>query len=517
MLSRKQDILPWTCFFLLLILYLLLPNVQFSWDVGERSYILQHADQYIHPIDPYNPVNHFFYFAHILELPTAFLFKYLFHVSGLTALIIFETLCGFIVWIIGYYFVLRSTGSRFLSLMVVVNIALSFSYWRYATSGEEKMVQLAALLGFLLMLDRLLYYRRSKKFAILTGIVGGFAIGYHLMNLVIIPTLVITLVAILLLEHDKECVRLIIYVGAAVASISAAIILPAAFLSRVRDLKGLILFFTFYHRESGVNFFNPNQEPIVELFMKMFTGISQVFTPDIRLMILFSIIYAIIFLTSFYYLTREKRFMAIALSSYCIIWVGHFIFYQPNNSENWLSLFVILLVYLSGHISAKLRRKTIFALIICAFIMIPINFSQMYRLSQPTLYHRIMQEAEQIAKGQKLILLTTGGVIHKPRFQHLKGSYGIRILKGLAPPNIEVLSINELMKPELTDIIGIPPRDVSYLLEAAQKGTPIFCLSDAAKSLLNDKAFHLTLWKKVESYKEELWMLNIRNNEQSYR
>src|SRR5262245_56210233 len=139
------------------------PCRQFHWDVLERAYLLDHPTHYLRSWDG-SPRSQFLSFAHVLELPLAWLVGAVLPGGGLRALIVFETLvAASALWLLGCLVLLwqRATtspgevqtsapgGALVAACLAQATLGLALGFWKLGSSGQEKILALSTQLLFL--------------------------------------------------------------------------------------------------------------------------------------------------------------------------------------------------------------------------------------------------------------------------------------------------------------------------------------------------------------------------------
>ena len=161
-----------------MLLFLLFPNHDYSWDVLERTRVLWAWD--------HAPATHRYYWAHVLELPLARPFHAVFAgqqdpCRGLQAM---ESLAAGAI--LGLVYVGTRVRQRPLVAASVVALAGSaFAVWALASRGEERLVGALWLIGSMTLYVREASAAREPRMlrGALVGVVIGLAPLVHLTGL----------------------------------------------------------------------------------------------------------------------------------------------------------------------------------------------------------------------------------------------------------------------------------------------------------------------------------------------
>jgi hypothetical protein len=409
---------------------------ELHFDVLERAYLLEHPSECMKSRSG-SPQSLFLFYAHILELPLAWLLglRWL-GLDGVRALVLFESLCGAVALWLVYRLVRMWGGKPSAAILAQVILATSLSFWRMASGGEEKIAALASQLAFLAAFWHTLQTGRAGWAVAVTLATAPLV---HLTGLVMVPfaALVLWLAAKPWRAYVPRVARNVV-IGTVAAGMAIAGVM--AYTNDVHTPAGFIEHATFYHRASGTDFFElggPGMTPGTRLG-RMRGGIASFFGVSPWGSAAALALVALIATGALLSRSRARagaraaavkkrggatpersptpqsdsvshvhlRRLAIHAAILCALWTAHFLFYQPQAYESWTLPIAILVVVAAVLWSAILPA----ALLIVPLLTLPGNWSYMLRLHRDDPLHRFRAAVEAVTRPGDVVLLYGGRV-----------------------------------------------------------------------------------------------------------
>jgi hypothetical protein len=407
-----------------LFLFLALPlgSRHFHWDTLERAYLLEHSERYLRTWDG-SPRSQFLSFAHVLELPMAAIVRGVVGGGpGLRALLLFEAVAAAGALLLLGRLLRFWGGAKAPAIGAQLLLSVTYGFWKMGSSGEERIVALATLLLFLLCYWGALAGERRVAWVAVTL---ALAILTHLSNIVLVP---FALLSLLLLpqswkQHRRTVLRAVI-VGALVATGVYCVV--AAWTTHVRTPLEFVEYLTFFHRETGNNFFGVHggsRGVAACLFgvLTFFSGSGPAAVIAVALLALSTVAArASRRLEASENAARPTRRRFLVLHA-CVLgglWTLHFAFYEPFNVESWTvpaTLFLLVACALPWRGLVATQAATVLILLFG-------NLSLFAKLHEPMPLARYHDAVRRSTSPDDIVLLV-GGIQNG---QPLRGSISMR-------------------------------------------------------------------------------------------
>jgi hypothetical protein len=387
---------------------------QFSFDTLERGYLLEHPGAFLKSWDG-SERSQFFFFAHPLELPCAWLLGRALpflhghdtmRASGLVASGVALFMLGALVWMV------TRSGAR--SVVAQLALGTCIGFWIIGTVGEERAPALATQLLALWCFWRTLATGRGAAWVAVTL---PLAILMHLTGAVLVPFAAL----VLLLPRrppatPRRALAIAVASGAAVAL--SALVLIAVCTTHVRSVGSFLSYATFYHRVSGNNFFElsgvHDPEPRLQRTFFGITGFFAGFQWS-RLLVL-SWLGATIAIGAI----ARRPASASSIESppplsigtallHCAIlaglWTAHFLFYEPQHYDSWTLLATSLLLA-AALLARPLLGYFIFALL--PAMLVAVNIPHYRFQHQPLTLEASLRNLRAVSRPQDILLVVGG-------------------------------------------------------------------------------------------------------------
>ncbi len=424
--------------------FLCMPNRQYSWDVLERSYLLAHwADA---------PSSHRFYWAHLAELPLARVLDVWLRTperpaAGLQAL---ESLAAAGL----FAFVTRlgwaSSGQALHGLAGAIALAGSLALWWLGAGGEERVV---ATLALCLAATLWTASERGESPRVwwVVGVAFGTAVVVHLANVVLFLWLSL-LAAVRWFARDQPTanrsyfarVLVVLSTGAVVVGVSYAVSTPI-------DLTRLLS----YHR------------PLVDARHSVFSsgiGLAAVVSENAVVAV---VVWLGLIVSHGFVAVVARRHGQLAPRTFDlwmlgVLWCLHFAFFEPENRESWLALYVgavALLVWRSGPLVA-VRVWIGGCLATLGLVAIVANIPTITRASTASGLETWVRAFEQHAPAGSVLVTSEG--LEARAFRALSS-------------NIRVVTIDELYPGAVGDAYAGPSASRADVNAWIAAGVAVYC------------------------------------------
>jgi hypothetical protein len=359
-----------------LVAVLVYPSHQFHWDTLERAYLLEHAGRYLQSWDG-SPRSQFFAFAHVLELPLAWIVGLALPGNdGMRTLVVFEALMGAVtLWLVGALvgFWRGRDGQgpcRVPAWLAQLTVALALAFFRMGSSGEEKILALATQLGFLLCFwttlaaggDRFRAGTGARAWPV--GVTLAFAILAHLTGAVLVPFALLALCWLPMgWRPARGAVARAVILGAAAAGVLYYIV--AASTTHVRGPLAFYEYLTFFHR-GAASFWEPTGAPAAagSRLARMALGLGSFFAGDAAAR---SVTLALLALgIGLPVLAARRRagrgsepgslpaeFLRRHALLLAALWTAHFAFFEPQKHESWTLVAVLMVLAAAVSLPAR--------------------------------------------------------------------------------------------------------------------------------------------------------------------
>ena len=491
------------------------PCRQYHWDTLERAYLLDHPSHYLRSWDG-SPRSQFLSFAHVLELPLAWLVGAVLPGDGLRALIAFEALAAaFALWLLGSI-VLRwrpapaapmqappgaGGGALTTACLAQVTLGLALGFWKLGSSGQEKILALSTQLLFLLVFWRALSMTSSPSHGprvatnpssrrVAWGVAATLAVAIlaHLSGSVLVPFAVLALLLGMPGTARAPLARGVA-VGALVAGLSYYAV--AAWTTGVRGPVDFLEYVTFFHRAEGINFWEPGgaaPSPGTRL-TRMWRGLTSFFAGEAWAAAVVLLLLAAAIAMPFFERRRQDRrgtaadptsgLRTLRRHTFLLggLWTVHFAFFEPQNYESW-TLLAALLVLVAA---ASLRKEVLLAAMLLPMLLLAGNlrpYAANHRELPLEGYGRAMARA---SRPGDLVVIAGGRSERKV----LPGSLAMRYFLARLPGRT-VVSLYDLLGLAGREYWGRPVESPAALQAALDGGrrawAPSFALTELERA-----------------------------------
>jgi len=443
------------------VLGLAFGSQQYHWDTLERAVILEYPGRYLHSCDG-SPRSQFLSFAHLLELPLAGSVRLLAgSPSGMRSLILFELLCAALaLWGIAQI-VRQKDGSRSSAMAAQALLACSWGFWKMGTSGEERVLALSTLLLFLWAFWAML---QTGRHGVLVGGSLALAILSHLSNAVLLP---FSLLGLLLLPTAQRSFRRRTAVAVACGAGFAAMVYVAiaAWTNDVRTLPQFWNYLTFFHRDTGNDFFAISGT--AETWERSFQGLRAFLVESTWVGNVVLVVLVALPLWSLWR-RRPSRFDMHDrhLLLLVCLWALHFAFYEPLNIESWTTVGTALILAAAW---AMRRRRQAVLLAALALLLFLANVPSFRRLHQPMELQRSLAPIVAISAPNDIILMGGGIQNDKP----LRGSHATRYFLAHEHQRT-IVSLYDVLSITQPEFWGRPFQSVLQLQSAIDAGRRVW-------------------------------------------
>ena len=442
------------------VLGLFFGSQEYHWDTLERAVILENPGGFLRSWDG-SPRSQFLSFAHILELPLATLVRLVVgSPSGMHSLVLFELLCAACaLWVIARI-VRQRHGGRMSALAAQFMLACCWGFWKMGTSGEERLLAMATLLLFLWAFWTILHTGRG---AILVSGSLILAILSHLSNAVLLPFAFLGLA--ILPEPQRQHRRraaIAVVLGALITGV--VYVAVAAFTSNVRTLPQLWNYLTFFHRDTGNDFFTVTLSP--ETWRQSLHGLraflsEPTWVANVALVVLVAIPMWRAGRRTQKLPMQERHMLVLGL-----LWTLHFAFYEPINVESWTLVGMALVLSAAWGLRSHRQAMLLVAL---ALLLLITNVPSFQRLHQPMPLLRALEQVVDASDPNDIILM--GGGIQNQR--PLRGSHATRFFLAHERQRT-IISLYDVMQITQREFWGRPIASLQELQQAIDSGRRVW-------------------------------------------
>jgi len=435
-----------------LLLGLTFGSRQYHWDTLERATLLEHPGAYLRSWDG-SPRSQFLSFAHPLELPLAWIVRQAPGLDGMRALVWFEALCAGIALFLLGRMVRDHAASLGSALAAQATLACSWGFWKMGTSGEERILALVGALAFLVAYWGTL---RSGTARWRLALALCFAMLCHLSNAVLVPFALLGLLGrpAPWRAHRRVALQGIL-VGATAATLGYAAV--AAWTTHVRTPHQLWDYLTFFHRDTGNDFFHVTVAvPLRDAWHGLLHAFSA--TTWIAGGTLVALLVAWIRAARTHRMPGE----AGSLIALLVLWSVHFVFYEPENVESWTLPVAVLL--LAGAWALPRPRQALGLGVIAAVLLLG-NLGSFRALHRPLPYEQDLSRVVAASAPQDIILL--GGGIQNER--PLRGSLATRYFLAFEHQRT-IVSLYDVLQITQPEFWGRPIPSVAALQQQIAAG-----------------------------------------------
>lgn len=385
------------------LVYLAYAARGFHWDTLERAYLLEHAGSYLRTWDG-TPRSQFFAFAHVLELPLAWLVgRALPGASGLRTLVVLEAvMAGLTLWVLGRL-VRFWGGNRTACLVAQTTFAVSLAFWKMGSSGEEKIVALATQLLFLWTFWRALRGGRGAAWA---GVMLAVAVLTHLTGAVLVP---FALAALAFLPPAWRHSRAAVLRAVAFGILGGGILYyaVAAATTGVRSPSAFFEYATFFHRGAGNFFEMTGAAASGSRLERVASGLGGFLAGDAWLRIACGILFLCGLAFGAGRIRHDpRRTLCVHAALLVIPWTLHFAFFEPQNHESWTLVAALWVLVLAAGLPSGRRARLAFVL---PAVLFGANLRHYVAHHRPMEYEAFWHLARR-QTGPEDILVATGGL-----------------------------------------------------------------------------------------------------------
>ena len=452
------------------------------WDVAERAYLLDHAELALEARETGGRTHHFLFFAHVLELPLAWVIKVAGGLPGLAALRLMSLLFGLGCLVLICRLSSGLSGDRTkgaspapaAGAWAAALVAASLHFWVYATTGEERIY---ATFFLLLFFERLWLgdagRRPWRRQAVLGGLLA-LAVLAHLWALALFPFLAASTLAGGTLGHERPTRWRSTLAVAAVAGglVVAGLGMVAVVFSGVGSPGEALRWLTYYHGGHGIDFFHFSPSQILLQVRHAGAGLGYL-VGGIKGLGL-AVAAGVVLLAASGGRRREEgggppeaarlRTAARDFLAFTVVWASHFLFYEPANPESWLPVLTLASPLAAAALAGFARRPRRLLMAGALALVVVGNLPAYAARFRPP---EIQRRAAALGAAVELpaLVLTGGGFVRGAAGdRHLEGAMEIRQYKALAPEGIAFKSLHELVEPEYTDVVGRPRMSLDGLV-----------------------------------------------------
>lgn len=443
------------------ILGLAFGSRQYHWDTLERAILLEHPGTWLRSWDG-SPRSQFLAFAHVLELPLAsFVRLLLASPGGMVSLVVFEILCAAVaLFLLGWLVMARGVAVA-TAMAAQATLASTWGFWRMGTGGEERILALAAALGFLLAYGRTL--ATGRRVAVVAATLA-FAILCHLSNAVLVPFALIGLVWLPTPErmHRRVLMRGVV-AGTLVATLTYALV--AAWTTGVRTPLQLWDYLTFFHSEAGNDsFFLVSTRPVWDAARGVLTFFSG--TRAVGILAIASLLGIVVFGRQQRVRPHHGGLHAGHLLLLVLLWSAHFLFYEPGNIESWTVPAVALVLAAAWCLP---RQRGAVPLVALTVLLVAGNAGAFRALHRPMAFVRDHERIVAASAPDDIILL--GGGIQNGR--PLRGSLATRWFLAFEEHRT-IASLHDILGITQAEFWGRPIASVQALQQQIESGRRVW-------------------------------------------
>jgi hypothetical protein len=442
------------------ILGLTFGSRQFHWDTLERATLMESPAAYLQSWDG-SPRSQFLSFAHILELPLASLLRVAMGFpSGMRTLIVFEILCGVAVLLLVAHLARLRGASLATTIVVQAALASSWGFWKMATSGEERIL---GLLTALLFLVAYWHHLRSGRYTVAVALTLAFAILCHLSNAVLVPFGLLGLVLLTGRErpHRRSATAALV-AGGLLAAVCYVVV--AAWTTGVRTPVQFWNYLTFFHRDTGNDFFTPGA--IGDSLLRATHGMRHFFAPAWG-----GVATLVMLLLAIAWGARRRRGRGVSLQARHLLllvalWSLHFVFFEPTNVESWTLPATALLLGAAWSLPATRHAVGLGGVVLVLVISNAASFRELHRPMSLQRYH----DAVVAASAPDDIILMGGGIQNG---RPLRGSLATRYFLAFEKDRT-IVSLYDVLHITQAEFWGRPIASAQQLQAEIERGRRVW-------------------------------------------
>ena len=443
------------------VLGLALGSQEYHWDTLERAVILENPSGFLRSWDG-SPRSQFLSFAHILELPLAMPIRVVAgSLPGLRCLVLFELLCAAVALLMIGQLVRQRHGKRSSALAAQATVACCWGFWKMGTSGEERILALATLLLFLWAFWSLLQSGRHR--ALVTTSLA-LAILSHLSNAVLLPFAFLSL-AMLPANQRSHRRKMIVslLLGAALSVVVYAAV--AVFTTGVRTLPQFWQYLTFFHRDTGNDFFSVTLSS--ETWRQSLHGLRNFLAASTWVgTVVLVVLLAISLWPAWRQRARGMEMQDRHLLLLALLWALHFAFYEPVNIESWSTVGTALVLAAAWTLRSN-RQAMVLASV--ALLLLITNLPSFRELHRPMDLQRSLKQV--VAASQPGDIILMGGGIQNER--PLRGSHATRYFLAHERQRT-IVSLYDVMQITQFEFWGRPIASLQQLQDAIDSGRRVW-------------------------------------------